>query len=106
MKITRIQSLYEIQATSLHAPKKMQQGGQPCDQSRRPSSCDSIQVSSQASLQVGLEAKCKEYANGWEESISSQRIEALKLKYQGDQCPVSGKEVAMAMMERVTGTFE
>ncbi len=105
MKISGIHSANQVQAASFQAPKNATREGLTGNNTTRFQSCDSIQISSHASLQVGVEAKCKEYASKWEDNISSQRLEALKSKYQGDQCPVTGKDVAIAMMERVTGKF-
>lgn len=66
---------------------------------------DTVSISSKGSFQSQINAEMKKYANAAKEgyAISPERLEALKRQYQGDRTPVSGDDIAKAILQRVCG---
>lgn len=65
---------------------------------------DTVAFSTGASFRASLDAEVKKYASAQELSAAgSERIAALREKYQGDCCPIAGSEVATAMLNTVFG---
>lgn len=64
---------------------------------------DKADFSSQASFKAQLGAYAKTYAASSAEPASAERITQLKAQYQGDSCPVSGTDIASAIMKYSLG---
>ena len=64
---------------------------------------DKVDFSSQASFKAQLGASAKQYAMQSTETASAERISQLKQQYQGDACPVSGTDIASAIMKYTIG---
>ena len=64
---------------------------------------DKADFSSQASFKAQLGAVAKTYAARASEPASAERISELKQQYQGDACPVSGVDIASAIMKYSIG---
>ncbi len=62
---------------------------------------DVIAISPEASFQARLQEASKQYAAKLEGemTLSPQRLDDLQKKYCGEQCPVSGEQVAQAMLQ-------
>lgn len=92
---------YQSMATAGHAVQKTEQmqGG------TKETGGDTVAISSRGAFQARLEAETRRYAAAARHNadVSGARLEELKLKYQGDSCPVSGMDVTRAMLERVCG---
>lgn len=70
---------------------------------------DIVKFSPEASFRSQLSAMAKGYAAEVKENegtVSAQRISELKAQYEGDNCPVSGYDVARAVLNRVCGPKE
>lgn len=74
-------------------------------QPREAGAQDQVVISPEASFRVKLEAASKQVAASAQprESASAERISQLKAQYQGDSCPVSGADIAQAMLGRACG---
>lgn len=64
---------------------------------------DKVDLSSGASFKAQLGAYAKTYAAKSTEPASAERISELKRQYQGDACPVSGTDIACAVMKYSLG---
>ncbi len=64
---------------------------------------DVIEISAEASFKAQLDATAKQYAVQYDAGVSSERLEALKAKYQNDGCPTSAQATAQAMLCRTSG---
>lgn len=62
---------------------------------------DVIQISSEATLKLQLDAETKVCVQKMKEELSAERLEALKEKYAGESCPISGTETAKALINRM-----
>ncbi len=63
---------------------------------------DTISVSSNASVQTTYAKEVKMHATAAKNNIdiSSERLNALKLAYKGDECPVSSEDIASSIIYR------
>lgn len=66
-------------------------------------SIDMIQLSPNAALQQQIMTAKKEAVGLASAGVSDARIGELKNKYQADNCPVSGAQVAGALVKRLFG---
>ncbi len=66
---------------------------------------DTVSFSSEASFKSNLNSVMKDYAiqSKVTESVNHSKVDELKLKYSGDNCPVSGTEIADAMINKICG---
>lgn len=66
---------------------------------------DVVAISPEASFRAKLDSLSKGYAAQGKavEASSGDRVQALKAQYQGDNCPVSGYDVARAVYASVCG---
>lgn len=65
---------------------------------------DIISISPMGSFQTALKTEVKKYAaTQMQAPVSAQRIAILKEKYQGENCPIPGAEVAAAVLNRICG---
>jgi len=107
MEIRRIYSNY------LHnTDKAVNKPGKPADDSLGKigpvgaDKTDKIEISSSASFRARLEEAKRTYVKKLSKEISAERLEELRAKYQGDNCPVPGELVAGAIMRRIFGPDE
>ena len=105
MDINGIHKIYQIQSkiTQSGISPKVSDSTQTTKNSQNN---DKVQISSQGSFHAKLQAETKKYAAQVQHNttLSADRIAQLKLKYQGDACPVSGEDVAKALLEKVCGS--
>lgn len=64
---------------------------------------DKVDLSSQAGFKAQLGAYAKIYAAEASKPASPERINQLKQQYQGDACPVSGTDIASAVLKYTLG---
>ncbi|HHU06435.1 MAG TPA: flagellar biosynthesis anti-sigma factor FlgM [Clostridiales bacterium] len=104
MEIRRIYTNY------LHNPEKpVNKPGKPADDNfvgKIGAGADKIEISSNASFRSKLEEAKRAYVRKLGEDVSAQKLDELKAKYQGDNCPVPGELVAGAIMSRIFGPDE
>ncbi len=62
---------------------------------------DQVNISSEGTFRAQLEKYGRTYAAQGSQPTSAQRLEELKAQYQGDNCPICGKDVATAILARV-----
>ena len=72
---------------------------------------DTLNISATASFQARLSAESKKYASiakaeSGNHTISAAELNQLKHNYQGDRCPMSGLDVAGALLNRVLGSTQ
>lgn len=67
---------------------------------------DKIAISSEASFKAELYSCAKAYACKNRQPVPEERIEELKKQYAGDNCPVSGHDIASAVIRNIFGTAE
>ena len=72
---------------------------------KEPVNLDTINISPNASFQSKLDMETKKYSALAKQSptTSSERISQIKAQYQGDCCPISGSDVASAILNQVYG---
>lgn len=105
MEIKSIYSQYAIKPEKYTGKSNDASGGTPAI-GKENNSVDMIELSPNATLQTQLAVEKKAAARSFHAELSDARVAALRLKYQGDNCPVSGSDVAEAMMKRVLGQEE
>lgn len=67
---------------------------------------DTVDLSSEASFRATLAASARSYAAQSTQSVSAERIAALKQTYAGDNVPVSGGDIASSIMRAALGLAE
>lgn len=65
---------------------------------------DTIELSSSATFRSQLDSAKRSLVKKVSADISAERIAELKIKYQGNRCPVPGERVAGAILNRVLGS--
>ena len=65
---------------------------------------DTIELSSSAMFRSHLESAKRSLVKKVSADISAERIAELRIKYQGNNCPVPGERVAEATLNRVLGS--
>ena len=67
---------------------------------------DTVTLSPQATFQARLDAEVQKYGKAAQKqaAVDQKRIDRLKIQYMGGQCPVSGIEVADAILRRISGS--
>lgn len=102
MDIKGIHGAYKFHSHSLQNRPSQKVDGVSAAQNQ--TSQDTIQISSQASFQSKMDTAMEKVAADKQFSQSSSaKIAALKIKYQGDSCSVSGDAIARAILNKVCG---
>ena len=65
---------------------------------------DTVEISSNGSFKAELGTYSKAYETHSKQDASQERVEQLKVSYAGDNCPVSGTDIATAIMKYTFGT--
>ena len=102
MEIKPIANYYKMQttATSINAKKPVEETGAQVTETR---GTDKIDISAEANFKAELSKQSKTYAIKSNEEVSQARISELKLKYQGDSCPISGSDIAAKIISGILG---
>ncbi|NLW64975.1 MAG: hypothetical protein GXY26_01900 [Clostridiales bacterium] len=103
MEINHIQNFYRLQNTPDAARVKRTSEG-PRSEAFETCGKDEVAISSDASFKAALSSYAKAYASNKNQEVSAERVEALKSAYSGDNCPVSGRDVAAAVIKYTFGT--
>ena len=103
MEIQGIHEIYQSNSARSTARQVKKPGENPS--AAADGTMDTVEISREASFRARLSAESKQYtaAARAAATVPSERLEALKLQYQGDRCPVSGMDVARAILGRVCG---
>lgn len=101
MEVNRVQDLYPYRPVGnvgRQAPSESIQSGH-----EGSAEGDVVKISPEASFRAKLDGVAKNYATAARSNEAGQqaRVESLKEKYQGDNCPVSGYDVATALMNTI-----
>lgn len=104
MEVNRIKGLYPYRplgSTGKKGPAEFL----PTAERGSAAEGDVVSISHEAAFRVKLEGYTKQLsaASKTYEAGQQMRVQALKEKYQGDSCPVSGYDVARALMNTVLG---
>ena len=97
MDIKGVHDIYQLRSTqnkNLSARRQQAEGAQDAAVSRG----DKIEISPEAALRAKLGAAARPGAA--EASMDARRLESLRQKYLGDACPVPGRDVAAALLNR------
>lgn len=70
---------------------------------RQEKQADSVDLSPDAALHVELSHMARTQAQKLSQPASAERIASLQERYRGDNCPVSGREIAAAIFRTVIG---
>lgn len=100
MEIKGLYSHYRVPSAQT-AGKAGRAGGHFAAEMKDTAKMDTVDISPDAALKGKVAAASREYAARIERGVPAERIAALRVKYQGDACPVSGAEVADAILARV-----
>ncbi|WP_099205320.1 hypothetical protein [Scatolibacter rhodanostii] len=104
MEIKGIYETYHLHSTPIrtHAPQKAEES---MSVKKNTDNVDIVNISPQGSFQSKIEAAMEKYsvAAKTRAEVSAERIADLKIKYQGDSCPVSGADVAAAILQKICG---
>lgn len=105
MEIKGIQDIYKVHTPSVQSTSAQKTDDASTGTRNDNIGQDTISISPKGSFQNKINAEIKKYAAAaqTDTKISENRIQALKSKYYGDNCPVSGSDIASAMMVRVCG---
>lgn len=63
---------------------------------------DSVRISPEGVFRAKLDTAMKACVQE-SRAVPQERLEQLKVSYQGDQCPISARDTANALMQRVCG---
>ncbi len=96
MEINSIQNYYRLQNTSLAG--RVKKTAEESGVSGSEYSSDTIAISRDASFKAAMSVAAKRYSAEVTKEASAERITQLKNAYAGDNCPVSGREVAAAVL--------
>ena len=64
---------------------------------------DEVEISPDASFKAQLSSCSKAYAAEIKQDVSIKRIEELKEAYAADNCPISGRDIASAVLKYTFG---
>lgn len=98
MDIKGVHDIYQLRSTqnkNLTARRQQAEDAQDA----AATSGDVIEISPEAALRAKLGATVK--PNAAEESMDARRLQSLRQKYLGDACPVPGRDVAAALLNRI-----
>jgi len=105
MEINSIQNFYRLQnSTNTGRAKKTAE-----ESTYAPSEThgtDKINISSEASFKAELSTYAKVSSSQNAQNVSAERIEKLKEAYKGDNTPVSGRDIASAIIKYTFGTAD
>lgn len=106
MEINSVHKIYQIHPIG-NAAQKVGNIKENMSVSKETTTSDSINISSQASFNAKIDVETKRFsvASTQTEHRSSGKVENLKFKYQGDNCPISSMDVAGAILNRVWGEY-
>lgn len=103
MEINHIRNYYHLQnASNSGRVKKSSEGIQ--SEGFETYGKDEVAISSDASFKATLSSYAKAYASHKKQDVSAQQIEKLKAEYAGDNCPVSGRDIAASIIKYTFGT--
>ena len=100
MEIKGLYSHYRVPSAQT-AGKAGRTGGHFAAEMKDTAKMDTVDISPDAALKGKVAAASREYAARIERGVPAERIAALRVKYQKNACPVSGYEVADAILARV-----
>lgn len=102
MEINSIQNCYhQINTTTVGHEKKTAE-----DSTTSPTETygtDTVEISHDGNFKSELGTYSKAYETHSKQDASQERIEQLKVSYAGDNCPVSGTDIATAIMKYTFG---
>lgn len=102
MDINSVQNYYRIQS-AVGTGRVSRPNAETAPAEVERSRTDKIDISSEASFKAQLSAYAKSYSAQSNQTASNERISQLKRQYQGDACPVSGRDIASAVMQYTLG---
>lgn len=105
MEIKSIREAYQLRsAAALGGYGRMAQRTDSLQPEKETGTQDTVAFSANASFRARLDAEVKKYAAAEAPTAASaERIAALRTQYAGDSCPVSGSEIAAAVLGNVFG---
>ena len=102
-----IKSIYDIQQliTKPSSRNTFLKSANSIITAKESSGFDTIDISPNASFQVKLDAQTKRYSeiSKQNSTVSQAKLSELKAKYEGDNCPLSGYDIANAILRNVCG---
>lgn len=103
MEINSLQNYYRLQntANTCRVKRNVEENTPSASESY---GTDKVAISSDASFKAELSSLAKTYSAQSAKTASQERIEALKEAYREDNCPVSGRDIASAVMKYALGT--
>lgn len=106
MEISSVQNFYRMQnAQQVSRVKRPAEDSAAVSAAQSYETTDTVDLSADASFRSGLAASARTYAAQSTQQASPERIAALKQAYAGDATPVSGKDIAGAMLHSALGTL-
>lgn len=101
MEINNIKNFFRLQNT-VDPTRVNKTAAELKSETFEPRGKDRVAISPEANFKAELSSYAKVYAKNLE--VSSERLEELKAAYAGDNCPVSGRDIAASVIRHVLGT--
>lgn len=107
MEIKSIREAYQMRsAAALGGYNRMAQRTDSLTAEKETGAQDTVAFSANASFRARLDVEVKKYAAAeMPAAASAERIASLRTQYSGDSCPVSGAEIASAVLGGVFGAY-
>lgn len=102
MDINGVQNYYRVQS-SMNAYKASRPNSEAAPSESVQQRTDKIDISSEASFKSQLGVYSKACCAQSRQTASPERIAQLKEQYQGDSCPVGGRDIASSIMQYTLG---
>lgn len=100
------ESCRSLNTAALSGYSRMMQRTEAAQAEKSTGAQDTVTLSADASFKSFLATEVRKFsAAGETEGASAERIASLRQQYAGDSCPVSGTDVAAAMLNSVFGRF-
>ena len=103
MEINSIQNYYRLQ-NSANTGRMKKVADESTFSPSESHGKDKVNISSEGSFKAELSTYAKVYSSQNKQNTSAERIEELKEAYKGDNCPVSGRDIASAIIKYTFGT--
>lgn len=103
MEINSIQNFYRLQ-NSANTGRVKKAAEESVYSPSESYGTDKINISSEASFKAELSTYAKVSATQNAQNVTAERIEKLKEDYKGDNCPVSGRDIASSILKYTFGT--
>ena len=105
MEINSIKNYYRLQ-NSANTGRVKRNADESASAPSETYGTDKINISSEASFKAELSSYAKVGSSQNAQCVSAERIEKLKEAYKGDNTPVSGRDIASAIIKNTFGTTD